>query len=199
MIRRPPRSTLFPYTTLFRSTPSTAAQTRLHRDGERRAQRPPGPVTPPPAASGTTDSARLSKPTAERMLAQETPSTAAQTRLHRDGERRAQRPPGPVTPPPAASGTTDSARLSKPTAERMLAQETPSTAAPTRRHRDGERRVEQQRAPARTSPASEPDLQAKPAAPPITDRGAGGEDLRVAPPPPPRSRELIAVTPSRRT
>src|SRR2546422_8476885 len=50
MIRRPPRSTLFPYTTLFRSTPSTAAQTRLHRDGERRAQRPPGPVTPPPAA-----------------------------------------------------------------------------------------------------------------------------------------------------
>src|SRR3989442_4031165 len=102
---------------LVQQTPSTAAQTRLQREGERRAQRPPGPVTPPPAASGTTaDSARLSKPTGERMLVQQTPSTVAQTRLQREGERRAQRPPGPVTPPPAASGTTaDSARLSKPT------------------------------------------------------------------------------------
>src|SRR2546430_6336507 len=35
MIRRPPRSTLFPYTTLFRSAP------RAHRDGLRRA-----PATP---------------------------------------------------------------------------------------------------------------------------------------------------------
>src|SRR2546426_4592168 len=139
---------------LAQETPSTAAQTRLHRDGERRAQRPPGPVTPPPAASGTTDSARLSKPTGERMLAQETPSTAAQTRLHRDGERRAQRPPGPVTPPPAASGTTaDSARLSKPT-ERMLAQETPSTAAQTRLHRDGERRAQRPPGPVTPPPAA---------------------------------------------
>src|SRR5258708_12140297 len=29
MIRRPPRSTLFPYTTLFRSSPSTAEHRRL--------------------------------------------------------------------------------------------------------------------------------------------------------------------------
>src|SRR5258708_18279608 len=30
MIRRPPRSTLFPYTTLFRSTTITAARTSVH-------------------------------------------------------------------------------------------------------------------------------------------------------------------------
>src|SRR5689334_23606927 len=37
MIRRPPRSTLFPYTTLFRSTDA------LHRRGRpRRRRRPPG-------------------------------------------------------------------------------------------------------------------------------------------------------------
>src|SRR3712207_7435033 len=35
MIRRPPRSTLFPYTTLFRSTPELAA--RPDRAGARRA------------------------------------------------------------------------------------------------------------------------------------------------------------------
>src|SRR3712207_7439409 len=42
MIRRPPRSTLFPYTTLFRSRPSRAGQTEpegpavgRHIDGER--------------------------------------------------------------------------------------------------------------------------------------------------------------------
>src|SRR2546421_3014757 len=29
MIRRPPRSTLFPYTTLFRSVPATATQTQV--------------------------------------------------------------------------------------------------------------------------------------------------------------------------
>src|SRR5256885_11967066 len=36
MIRRPPRSTLFPYTTLFRSTPVR----RLHAKGVRRRDRP---------------------------------------------------------------------------------------------------------------------------------------------------------------
>src|SRR5256885_9860144 len=36
MIRRPPRSTLFPYTTLFRSSRPDADQlrTRMHRDGD---------------------------------------------------------------------------------------------------------------------------------------------------------------------
>src|SRR2546430_7371794 len=41
MIRRPPRSTLFPYTTLFRSPPAGAARgcrpPRASRDGEGRA------------------------------------------------------------------------------------------------------------------------------------------------------------------
>src|SRR5882757_10296242 len=40
MIRRPPRSTLFPYTTLFRSCPSRAAPPRLARTGRRAAGRP---------------------------------------------------------------------------------------------------------------------------------------------------------------
>src|SRR2546427_6560606 len=33
MIRRPPRSTLFPYTTLFRSTDLLKTTTRLHQEG----------------------------------------------------------------------------------------------------------------------------------------------------------------------
>src|SRR2546422_1815088 len=43
MIRRPPRSTLFPYTTLFRSLPALVPP----RDALRRAQRPPGHRHPP--------------------------------------------------------------------------------------------------------------------------------------------------------
>src|SRR2546427_5086810 len=40
MIRRPPRSTLFPYTTLFRSRHETAQHER--RSGRHRADEPPG-------------------------------------------------------------------------------------------------------------------------------------------------------------
>src|SRR2546425_8180047 len=40
MIRRPPRSTLFPYTTLFRSTPSAAGRHGFRR--RRRTVRPGG-------------------------------------------------------------------------------------------------------------------------------------------------------------
>src|SRR5690349_24213888 len=53
MIRRPPRSTLFPYTTLFRSSESTRTPSRSKTtavvtgrdspDGGRRARRAPGP------------------------------------------------------------------------------------------------------------------------------------------------------------
>src|SRR3712207_8190997 len=57
MIRRPPRSTLFPYTTLFRSTPRS---TRCRRqDTSRPARRPGAPGGPPgrprrpPARSAT--------------------------------------------------------------------------------------------------------------------------------------------------
>src|SRR2546430_13672627 len=38
MIRRPPRSTLFPYTTLFRSTPDAADLGHAHQDGDRGSQ-----------------------------------------------------------------------------------------------------------------------------------------------------------------
>src|SRR2546430_13020598 len=42
MIRRPPRSTLFPYTTLFRSDPAFRFRRRRDRDGQRRALRARG-------------------------------------------------------------------------------------------------------------------------------------------------------------
>src|SRR2546426_7868565 len=35
MIRRPPRSTLFPYTTLFRSRPNVSSEPIVERQGER--------------------------------------------------------------------------------------------------------------------------------------------------------------------
>src|SRR5260221_5734816 len=44
MIRRPPRSTLFPYTTLFRSLPAGAPRPQLHRSVRRDGDFP----TPPP-------------------------------------------------------------------------------------------------------------------------------------------------------
>src|SRR3712207_7295712 len=46
MIRRPPRSTLFPYTTLFRSNPYLAVSAALAAglDGVRRGCEPPPPV-----------------------------------------------------------------------------------------------------------------------------------------------------------
>src|SRR2546430_4593316 len=40
MIRRPPRSTLFPYTTLFRSAPRSAAVGELPLHGARQGARP---------------------------------------------------------------------------------------------------------------------------------------------------------------
>src|SRR3712207_8723392 len=43
MIRRPPRSTLFPYTTLFRSHPSVAGEVEAAGDRRRRVERPLGP------------------------------------------------------------------------------------------------------------------------------------------------------------
>src|SRR3712207_6895070 len=39
MIRRPPRSTLFPYTTLFRSRSRRGSTTRMHRPRRRRRRR----------------------------------------------------------------------------------------------------------------------------------------------------------------
>src|SRR5438034_5819151 len=51
MIRRPPRSTLFPYTTLFRSIPRPEGPSQAHvRRAERKAGRCPPPRQRPPAA-----------------------------------------------------------------------------------------------------------------------------------------------------
>src|SRR3712207_8137775 len=47
MIRRPPRSTLFPYTTLFRSVPRRAGhRDAVAADGAARAERPAGGRVP---------------------------------------------------------------------------------------------------------------------------------------------------------
>src|SRR3712207_8042611 len=65
MIRRPPRSTLFPYTTLFRSTASAASRPLLgpscHRGRPRKAHPPRCRVPAPPCGGGTS----LSPPRSE--------------------------------------------------------------------------------------------------------------------------------------
>src|SRR2546426_3638237 len=50
MIRRPPRSTLFPYTTLFRSRPLHGASLRRNADGRRRCVRRYEQLNTQPAA-----------------------------------------------------------------------------------------------------------------------------------------------------
>src|SRR2546430_10091439 len=54
MIRRPPRSTLFPYTTLFRSIPTSSAaiSPTCHGDGPIVTIRPP-PIGPPASAASS--------------------------------------------------------------------------------------------------------------------------------------------------
>src|SRR2546430_5795048 len=54
MIRRPPRSTLFPYTTLFRSPDRSAHERVADEDGDARQQRAPveGPRRPGVRSSG---------------------------------------------------------------------------------------------------------------------------------------------------
>src|SRR5229473_6825965 len=47
MLRRPPRSTLFPYTTLFRSPPCPPAGAKLRRRGDRPRTRAPRPARGP--------------------------------------------------------------------------------------------------------------------------------------------------------
>src|SRR5258708_20691897 len=50
MIRRPPRSTLFPYTTLFRSLVADSKRTLQHKDGRYGARELPG--TPAVSVAG---------------------------------------------------------------------------------------------------------------------------------------------------
>src|SRR2546430_9102154 len=66
MIRRPPRSTLFPYTTLFRS-PRTARTARrlLRRLGRRARERRGGPVRPRARNPGSVGDARSEEHTSE--------------------------------------------------------------------------------------------------------------------------------------
>src|SRR3712207_7604586 len=63
MIRRPPRSTLFPYTTLFRSrsAPSTASVTSSPRGPRKRRPRKP----PPPGNNRSAPTARSEEHTSE--------------------------------------------------------------------------------------------------------------------------------------
>src|SRR5260370_31648901 len=51
MIRRPPRSTLFPYTTLFRSTTGRSAGSRPTRASPVSTRRTSSPTTPAPRRS----------------------------------------------------------------------------------------------------------------------------------------------------
>src|SRR3712207_7051905 len=57
MIRRPPRSTLFPYTTLFRSAPCAPCKVPSRRQGKL-----PPAWKPPPARSGRPPAPRSSTP-----------------------------------------------------------------------------------------------------------------------------------------
>src|SRR5688572_31244166 len=57
MIRRPPRSTLFPYTTLFRSTPGTTRRDNRPSESAPRCA-PPAPGAPASCASAPGTGAR---------------------------------------------------------------------------------------------------------------------------------------------
>src|SRR2546428_9413551 len=79
MIRRPPRSTLFPYTTLFRSCPPAAAGSGLH---DRRRRPTPGLRPDQDAAA-----ARPFLPRAHRRRDAAHPRTPRGARAHRPGIR----------------------------------------------------------------------------------------------------------------
>src|SRR3712207_7637510 len=65
MIRRPPRSTLFPYTTLFRSARRRGRRRRRRRSGRGPARRPPGR----PAGRPRVDRPRVGGPAGGRAAA----------------------------------------------------------------------------------------------------------------------------------
>src|SRR3712207_8851515 len=54
MIRRPPRSTLFPYTTLFRSQAANRSTSRIARSAAPKRSAPASEVTAPPSNAATT-------------------------------------------------------------------------------------------------------------------------------------------------
>src|SRR2546429_4239657 len=70
MIRRPPRSTLFPYTTLFRSEP-------CHLAGGA-----PNPAARPPSVANAVDKLRLGRDAARPGSRSEEHTSELQSRLH---------------------------------------------------------------------------------------------------------------------
>src|SRR2546429_8961656 len=104
MIRRPPRSTLFPYTTLFRSNPAQSLESSLHcvRRGSPPLPSPHCPGLPAPAAV----------PPPVPSLLQRIP------RFFVRGGRPARRP---VPGPPAPSETTTAAAVESCTANAPVA------------------------------------------------------------------------------
>src|SRR2546427_4838355 len=65
MIRRPPRSTLFPYTTLFRSRPARADQKSTDRSPQARLQGKSGAPTSEPIAPWSCQSCGRALPRSE--------------------------------------------------------------------------------------------------------------------------------------
>src|SRR2546422_8528144 len=84
MIRRPPRSTLFPYTTLFRSTLTYAPNLRPSTDRPRNAR---GPLSVRPLIEWLAEAAAVSPSAIERgvrahMDRSEEHTSELQSRLH---------------------------------------------------------------------------------------------------------------------
>src|SRR5690242_21604720 len=68
MIRRPPRSTLFPYTTLFRSPSACAAMPGRDRSSTRMAIRKPCPSSPISRSPGIRQESSSSSPVVEPLI-----------------------------------------------------------------------------------------------------------------------------------
>src|SRR6266404_3213302 len=113
MIRRPPRSTLFPYTTLFRSRRRhDADHSRRGAPGVRPAHRAPSQPLAQPAAAGAHGVRDVRAWTRRHPYAvsRRTADRLDDPGLARAGVRGVDGPDGP-RPPPALRGTLGGARL----------------------------------------------------------------------------------------
>src|SRR3712207_6866573 len=86
MIRRPPRSTLFPYTTLFRSLPRAVRHDAEHRGRDRGVDRahadPPGGGAAPQRAAGQRDRGPRDRGPADRRGRSEEHTSELQSRQY---------------------------------------------------------------------------------------------------------------------
>src|SRR3712207_8836219 len=105
MIRRPPRSTLFPYTTLFRSTTSSSCLGRCPRDnGQSRVPDPPAMITAwRTSSSSCRYSSTVSSPPPPPALAREVRDRLLRLRARPDaaadvGDEHPATEPGPERP-----------------------------------------------------------------------------------------------------